>query len=80
MTWCMSSCGSWLLPDVGCGEILDKASAIGTSAPVTYLTATAYLRALRTNRCSLAGQLDSLFLRLPLRAYDQCGQYIACRK
>ena len=35
---------------------LDRASAMGTSDPLTYFTVTSYLRALMRSLCNLGGQ------------------------
>ena len=61
MTWWMSNSPSG---GSGCGDTLERASAMGTSVPFTYFTITSYFRACSTNLCDLAGQLLSFFLKI----------------
>ena len=49
----MSNCGNSPSGGAGCGDTLERASAMGTSAPLTYFTVTSYFRARSTNLCNL---------------------------
>ena len=60
----MSNCVNSPSGGPGCGDTLEKASAMGTSAPFTYFTVTSYFRALSTILCNLSGQMLSFFLKI----------------
>lgn len=62
--WWMSNCGNCPSGGAGCGDTLERASAMGTSAPLTHFTVTSYFRARITNLCNLGGQLLSFFLKI----------------
>ena len=64
MTWWMSNCGNSPSGGAGCGDTLERASAMGTSVLFTHFTVTSYFRACSTNLCDLAGQLLSFFLKI----------------
>ena len=64
MIWWMSYCGNSPSGGAGCCDALERASAMGTSAPLTYFMVTSYFRARNTNLCNLGGQLLSFFLKI----------------
>ena len=64
MIWWMSNCGNSPSGEAGCGDTLERASAMGTSAPLTYFTVTSYFRARSPNLCNLGGQFLSFFLKI----------------
>ena len=60
----MSHCGNSPSGGAGCGDTLERVSAMGASVPFTYFTVTSYFRARSTNLCNLPGQLLSFFLKI----------------
>ena len=64
MIWWISNCGNSPSGGAGYGDILERVSAMGTSAPFTYFTITSYFRARSTNLSNFARQLLSFFLKI----------------
>ena len=64
MIWWMSNCVNSPSGGPGCGDTLERASAMGTSAPFTSFTVTSCFRALRTNLCNLSWEVLSFFLKI----------------
>ena len=62
--WWMSNCGNSLSGGTGRGDNLERASAMGTSAPFMYFTVTSYFRVRSTNLYNLGGQSLSFFLKI----------------
>lgn len=60
----MSNCGNSPSSGAGCGDTLEMASAMVTSAAFTYFTLTSYFRVLSTNLYNLGGQLLSFFVKI----------------
>ena len=64
MIWWMSNCLNSPSGGAAHGDTLERASAMGTSAPFTYFTVTSYFRARSTNLCNLAMQLLGFFVKI----------------
>ena len=64
MIWWMSNCGKCPSGGAGRGDTLERASAMGTSAPFVYLPVTSYFRVRSTNLYNLGGQSLSFFLKI----------------
>lgn len=64
MIWWLSNYGNSPSGGAGCGDTLERASAMGTSAPFTYFKVKSYFRVCSTNLCNLGGQLLSFFLKI----------------
>ena len=62
--WWMSNCGNPPSGGAGCGDTLERASAMGTWDPFIYFTVTSCFKARITSLCNLAGQLLSFFLKI----------------